>query len=69
MTDVNNLYMYTMDNHVTHKDQALLFNLNAFISAVGGNSGLFLGFSLLNTLLSLYNTVPFVIRWFNKVFC
>lgn len=38
--------------HVEHKED-FMFSFNAFLSAVGGNLGLFLGFSLLSTMFDL----------------
>lgn len=41
-----------------------LFTFNAFLSAVGGNLGLFVGFSLLSTILTCWK---FSGKFFNRV--
>ena len=45
--------MYSYANAIFDHHETLKFGLSAFISSVGGNLGLFLGFSLLGTLFAI----------------
>lgn len=53
----NTIYITIKENRFLNQEEVLLFNFNSFISAVGGSLGLFLGFSILNTLLELFDYV------------
>ena len=52
------LYYSTTEVKVTH--QELLINFSTFVSAVGGNLGLFIGFSFLGVFSSLFDLIKLV---------
>ena len=51
------LYIEYSDRDVTVETQVPLVDLNSFISAVGGGLGLFLGFSIIDTMTYMYQWI------------
>ena len=49
-TNITELYLMYADTRVTIIEEILVFDTNAIVSAVGGSLGLFIGFSVFDTL-------------------
>lgn len=50
-----NIWILTFEPDVGIRDQILQIDWNSFVSSIGGSLGLFLGFSLLSSILSLHD--------------
>ena len=61
--------MYSYANAIFDHHETLKFGLSAFISSVGGNLGLFLGFSILSTLMAIYSGANKLKAWLIGLFC
>ena len=60
------IYIYYSDNLVTVKESTKLVTLGNFVSALGGNMGLFLGLSGVSLFLQVVTAVDMVMK---KYFC
>ena len=57
------IFVYYSTTDETTITSELLIDLPSFISAIGGNLGLFLGFSFMGVIFSFYNMLKSHIHW------
>ena len=63
ISDPRHVFLYYSTTDETTMTSELMIDLPTFISAVGGNLGLFLGFSFMGVVFSFYNMIKSHIHW------
>ena len=60
---VRHIFLYYSSTDETTITSELMIDLPSFISAIGGNLGLFLGFSFMGVIFTFYNMLKSHIHW------